>query len=65
MALPFLDAMVPAGRLLAKAAAERTRLVCIEEVHGLAGCNDWAATKFLLRAARRPAATSRWCPTTR
>ncbi len=46
MALPFLDAMVPAGRLLAKT-PERTRLVCIEEVHGLAGCNDWAASKFL------------------
>ena len=24
-----------------------TRLICIEEVHGLAGCNNWAATKFL------------------
>ena len=48
VALPFLDAMVPAGRVFAKApAAERTRLVCIEEVHGLAGCNNWAATKFL------------------
>jgi hypothetical protein len=48
VALPFLDAMVPAGRVFAKArATERTRLVCIEEVHGLAGCNNWAATKFL------------------
>ncbi|MGQ0734814.1 MAG: DUF1552 domain-containing protein [Acidobacteriota bacterium] len=48
VALPFLDAMVPAGRVFAKSsAAERTRLVCIEEVHGLAGCNNWAATKFL------------------
>jgi hypothetical protein len=46
LALPFLDAMVPAGRLLAKT-PERTRLVCIEEVHGLAGCNDWAASKYL------------------
>ena len=46
VALPFLDAMVPAGRLLAKT-PERTRLICIEEVHGLAGCNDWAASKFL------------------
>ena len=25
----------------------RTRLICIEEVHGLAGCNNWAATKYL------------------
>src|SRR5919106_231341 len=49
VALPFLDAMVPAGRVFAKTAAtDRTRLVCIEEVHGLAGCNNWAATKFLL-----------------
>ena len=48
VALPFLDAMVPAGRAYAKTrAADRTRLICIEEVHGLAGCNNWAATKFL------------------
>ncbi len=46
VALPFLDAMVPAGRLVAKT-PERTRLICIEEVHGLAGCNDWAASKYL------------------
>ena len=25
----------------------RTRLVCIEEVHGLAGCNNWGASKYL------------------
>jgi hypothetical protein len=38
MALPFLDAMVPARTLLAKtAAAPRTRLACIEMVHGSAG----------------------------
>jgi hypothetical protein len=49
MALPFLDAMVPSGfgRGVKAAATDRTRLVCIEEVHGLAGCNNWAATKFL------------------
>jgi hypothetical protein len=49
VALPFLDAMVPAGRVFAKttAATAPTRLICIEEVHGLAGCNNWAATKFL------------------
>jgi hypothetical protein len=50
VALPFLEAMVPAGRLLAKT-PERTRLVCIEEVHGLAGCNDWAASKLLYAPA--------------
>jgi hypothetical protein len=51
VALPFLDAMVPAGALAAgssqKASSDRTRLLCIEEVHGLAGCNNWGATKFL------------------
>ena len=48
-ALPLLDAMVPAGRRGAavKALAQPTRLVCIEEVHGLAGCNEWAATRHL------------------
>jgi len=37
--LPLLDAMFPAGRLWASTktakAASRTRLVCIEQVHGL------------------------------
>jgi Protein of unknown function (DUF1552) len=48
VALPFLDAMVPAGRTTAAAAGvDSTRLICIEEVHGLAGCNNWGATKFL------------------
>jgi len=49
VALPFLDAMVPAGGwTTAQAApADRTRLVCVEEVHGLAGCNNWGASKFL------------------
>ena len=48
VALPFLDAMVAAKAAGAKgAAAERTRLICIEEVHGLAGCNKWGASKFL------------------
>ena len=38
VALPFLDAMVPTGRALrGKAAADRTRLVAIEMVHGAAG----------------------------
>ena len=45
--LPLLDAMVPAGRLTSATAAgreaERTRLVCIENVHGAAGCNDLGA----------------------
>ena len=38
MALPLLDAMVPAGTAYAKtAAAGKTRLACIEMVHGSAG----------------------------
>ena len=51
VALPLLDAMVPAGRLFAKT-PERTRLVCIEEVHGLAGCNDWGAKQLLFAPAK-------------
>jgi hypothetical protein len=50
VALPFLDAMVPAGSLVGKnaaSAAPKTRLLCIEEVHGLAGCNVWGATQHL------------------
>ena len=52
VALPFLDAMVPAGGLsrtlrAATAAANPTRLVCVEEVHGLAGCTTFGASKFL------------------
>lgn len=50
VALPYLDAMVPAGRMraaTARAAAERTPLLCIEEVHGLAGCNEWGASQYL------------------
>ena len=47
VALPFLDAMVSAGGRLKAAPIDRVRLVCIEEVHGLAGCNAWGATKHL------------------
>ena len=49
--LPLLDAMVPANKLWAATeagkAADSTRLVCIEQVHGAAGCNDWGATQNL------------------
>jgi hypothetical protein len=49
VALPFLDAMLPAGRLWARTApaAKKTRLICIEEVHGLPGCNAWGASQNL------------------
>lgn len=46
--LPFLDAMVPAARPLSATEAGRSadsmRLVCIENVHGAAGCNDLGAS---------------------
>ncbi len=52
--LPLLDAMIPAGKHLttteAGRAADKTRLVCIEQVHGAAGCNDWGSSQNL------------WCP---
>ena len=51
VALPFLDAMVPArGRWSQTTAAQsldRTRLVCIELVHGAAGSSPWGATQNL------------------
>jgi hypothetical protein len=48
VALPFLDAMVPAGRLRAAAdVTDATRLVAIELVHGAAGSNEWGATQNL------------------
>jgi hypothetical protein len=59
VALPFLDAMVPAGGVLDRrmraASLERTRLVCIEMVHGAAGASDWGAAQHLWS----PAATGR------
>jgi hypothetical protein len=48
VALPFLDAMVPAGRLRALATAvDPTRLICIEMVHGAAGCSPYGASQHL------------------
>ena len=60
VALPFLDAMVPAGMgAAAKTATAEgngpTRLVCIEEVHGQAGTTAIGRTKFLFA----PEATGR------
>jgi hypothetical protein len=45
--LPLLDAMIPAGRASRAPVLERPRLICIEEVHGSAGCCDWGAKQFL------------------
>src|SRR5262244_3130435 len=59
IALPFLDAMVPARGLWSRtaraASLDRTRLVCIEMVHGAAGSNAYGATQHLWS----PAATGR------
>ena len=53
VALPFLDAMLPAGRLRGDSLRllDKTRLMCIEEVHGLPGCNEWGATQHLFAPA--------------
>ncbi|HIN52538.1 MAG TPA: DUF1552 domain-containing protein [Gemmatimonadetes bacterium] len=54
--LPLLDAMVPANRTWASTeagmAADKTRLVCIEQVHGAAGCNDLGASLNLWSPAK-------------
>ena len=51
LGLPLLDAMIPARRLWAStpaaAAMNGTRLVCIEQVHGAAGCNALGASMNL------------------
>ena len=48
VALPFLEAMVPARTALAKtAAAGRTRLSCIEMVHGAAGSTQFGLANHL------------------
>src|SRR5579884_1823619 len=51
VALPYLDAMEPAFRAFVRggpsAAADKTRLVCIEQVHGAAGCSNLGAAKNL------------------
>ncbi len=56
MALPFLDAMVPARTVWAKtAAAGKVRLSCIEQVHGAAGSTKIGLEKNMWS----PAATGR------
>ncbi|MED5377057.1 MAG: hypothetical protein VYC24_03135, partial [Acidobacteriota bacterium] len=51
IALPFLDAFVPAGtgwtRGQMHAMPDPTRLVCIEIVHGAAGSTEYGASKNL------------------
>src|SRR6185295_1814259 len=57
VALPYLDAMVPAFGSLGKkrgaaAAANKTRVVCIESVHGAAGSNIWGSSRNLWAPAK-------------
>src|SRR2546423_11164 len=51
LGLPFLDAFVPAGKrwmgTAAAASLDPIRLICIEMVHGAAGCTDWGANEQL------------------
>ena len=48
LALPFLDAMVPARKLLAfDHHVDPARLVCLEMVHGAAGCTKYGEEKNL------------------
>jgi len=48
IALPFLDAMAPVGTLLARSAANgKTRVACIESVHGAAGSTAIGMAKNL------------------
>ena len=53
VALPLLDAMIPAGRLWADPMkrAGFTRLVCIEESMGVAGSSDWGDARHLFAPA--------------
>ncbi|HUF23566.1 MAG TPA: DUF1552 domain-containing protein [Vicinamibacterales bacterium] len=59
VALPLLDSMIPARTLFAQTAAgqaaARRRLVCIEQVHGAAGCSEFGMGQNLWN----PAATGR------
>ena len=52
--LPFLDAMVPAGRRAKAVMAEpgETRLICIEEAMGCAGSNEWGVEQHLFAPAK-------------
>ncbi|HEY9225922.1 MAG TPA: DUF1552 domain-containing protein, partial [Gemmatimonadaceae bacterium] len=46
VALPLLDAMIPSRRLLNLTSnTDPTRLICIEMVHGAAGCSQFGATQ--------------------
>jgi hypothetical protein len=56
VALPFLDAMIPAGKnwndIRGALGVDRPRLVAIEIVHGAAGSSEWGATQNLWSPAK-------------
>ena len=57
VALPYLDAFVPAGRRWSRVAAAQslddpTRLICIEMVHGAAGSTEYGASTHLWSPAQ-------------
>ena len=54
IALPYLDAMEPAGRILGLTRQQESfvRLVCIEESMGTAGSSDWGAGQHLFAPAQ-------------
>jgi hypothetical protein len=51
VALPFLDAMAPAGRAFRDPAEGFTRMIAIHEAMGCAGGNDWGDTQHLFAPA--------------
>jgi hypothetical protein len=52
LALPYLDAMAPAGRAWRDPAAGFTRFVAMYEAMGCAGGNDWGDTQALFAPAK-------------
>ena len=52
IALPLLDAMVPAGTALAKVLPQKKRLIAMEMVHGAAGCSPFGMTENLWAPAQ-------------
>jgi len=45
IALPYLEAMIPARSVWRGAPKDPTRLICVEMVHGAAGCSPFGATQ--------------------
>ncbi len=52
VALPFMDAMVPAGRAWRDPAQQFTRLIALEEDLGHAGGNEWGDAQHLFAPAK-------------